>query len=47
MITHQRRTMEVADVLYGVSMAGDGESKVLSRRMPDDRSCTEAALETA
>ncbi|MGN6380030.1 MAG: chromosome segregation protein SMC [Gaiellales bacterium] len=33
-ITHQRRTMEVADVLYGVSMAGDGESKVLSRRMP-------------
>jgi chromosome segregation protein len=33
-ITHQRRTMEVADVLYGVSMAGDGESKVLSRKMP-------------
>jgi chromosome segregation protein len=33
-ITHQRRTMEVADVLYGVSMAGDGESRVLSRRMP-------------
>ncbi|HET7756779.1 MAG TPA: AAA family ATPase, partial [Steroidobacteraceae bacterium] len=31
-ITHQRRTMEVADVLYGVSMAGDGESQVLSRR---------------
>ena len=26
-ITHQRRTMEVADVLYGVTMAGDGESK--------------------
>jgi chromosome segregation protein len=35
-ITHQRRTMEVADVLYGVSMAGDGESKVLSRRMPGE-----------
>jgi chromosome segregation protein len=33
-ITHQRRTMEVADVLYGVTMAGDGESKVLSRRVP-------------
>ena len=32
-ITHQRRTMEVADVLYGVTMAGDGESKVLSRRV--------------
>jgi chromosome segregation protein len=33
-VTHQRRTMEVADVLYGVTMAGDGESRVLSRRMP-------------
>ena len=35
-ITHQRRTMEVADVLYGVTMAGDGESRVLSRRVPAD-----------
>jgi chromosome segregation protein len=35
-ITHQRRTMEVADVLYGVTMATDGESKVLSRRVPAD-----------
>jgi chromosome segregation protein len=32
-ITHQRRTMEVADLLYGVTMAADGESKVLSRRV--------------
>jgi len=32
-ITHQKRTMEVADVLYGVSMGEDGTSKVLSRRM--------------
>jgi chromosome segregation protein len=46
-ITHQRRTMEVADVLYGVSMAGDGESKVLSRRMPSEPELHEAALETA
>jgi chromosome segregation protein len=46
-ITHQRRTMEVADVLYGVSMAGDGESKVLSRRMPSEPDLHEAALETA
>ncbi len=46
-ITHQRRTMEVADVLYGVTMAGDGESKVLSRRMPSDPALHEAALETA
>jgi chromosome segregation protein len=33
-ITHQKRTMEVADVLYGVSMGADGTSKVLSRKMP-------------
>ena len=46
-ITHQRRTMEVADVLYGVTMAGDGESQVLSRRMPSDPALHEAALETA
>jgi chromosome segregation protein len=35
-ITHQRRTMEVADLLYGVTMAADGESKVLSRRITAD-----------
>jgi len=35
-VTHQRRTMEIADVLYGVTMAGDGESRVLSRRVPAD-----------
>ena len=33
-ITHQKRTMEAADWLYGVSMAGNGVSKVLSRRLP-------------
>ncbi len=33
-ITHQKRTMEAADYLYGVSMGGDGVSKVLSRRLP-------------
>jgi chromosome segregation protein len=35
-ITHQRRTMEMADVLYGVSMQSDGVSKVVSQRL--DRS---------
>jgi chromosome segregation protein len=33
-ITHQKRTMEAADWLYGVSMGQDGVSKVLSRRLP-------------
>jgi chromosome segregation protein len=33
-ITHQRRTMEAADSLYGVSMGDDGVSKVISRRLP-------------
>ncbi|MGV9520739.1 AAA family ATPase [Streptomyces griseus] len=32
-ITHQKRTMEVADALYGVSMQGDGVSKVISQRL--------------
>jgi chromosome segregation protein len=35
-VTHQRRTMEMADVLYGVSMQSDGVSKVVSQRL--DRS---------
>jgi chromosome segregation protein len=33
-VTHQKRTMDAADCLYGVSMGGDGVSKVVSRRMP-------------
>ena len=36
-ITHQKRTMEAADWLYGVSMGGDGVSKVLSRRLPPEQ----------
>jgi chromosome segregation protein len=32
-VTHQKRTMDVADALYGVSMGGDGVSKVVSRRL--------------
>src|SRR5207302_952546 len=33
-VTHQRRTMDAADCLYGVSMGGDGISKVVSRKLP-------------
>jgi chromosome segregation ATPase len=33
-VTHQKLTMDAADVLYGVSMGGDGVSKVVSRRLP-------------
>ena len=33
-VTHQKRTMEAADTVYGVSMADDGVSKVISRRLP-------------
>ena len=34
-ITHQKRTMEVADALYGVTMRGDGVSTVISQRLVD------------
>ncbi len=40
MITHQRRTMEMADVLFGVSMQADGVTKVISQKL-------ERALEQA
>ena len=33
-VTHQKRTMDAADSLYGVSMGDDGVSKVVSRRLP-------------
>lgn len=33
MITHQRRTMEMADVLFGVSMHADGVTKVISQKL--------------
>jgi chromosome segregation protein len=35
-ITHQKRTMEIADTLYGVSMGSDGTSTVVSQRLRED-----------
>ncbi|UJP38654.1 chromosome segregation protein SMC [Cellulomonas palmilytica] len=34
-VTHQKRTMEIADALYGVTMRGDGVTTVVSQRMRD------------
>jgi chromosome segregation ATPase len=41
-ITHQKRTMEAADSLYGVTMGADGISQIVSRRVP--REAPEAAV---
>jgi chromosome segregation protein len=37
-ITHQKKTIEAADVLYGVTMGADGISQVVSRRLPREES---------
>jgi chromosome segregation protein len=37
-VTHQKRTMEIADALYGVSMRGDGVSAVVSQRLRERES---------
>jgi chromosome segregation ATPase len=41
-VTHQKRTMDAADVLYGVTMGGDGVTKVVSRKLPRDRTADDA-----
>ncbi|MEV7972986.1 chromosome segregation protein SMC [Cellulomonas sp. NPDC089187] len=35
-VTHQKRTMEIADALYGVTMRGDGVTTVISQRLAED-----------
>ncbi|HEV2786281.1 MAG TPA: AAA family ATPase, partial [Solirubrobacteraceae bacterium] len=42
-VTHQKRTMEAADTLYGVSMGDDGVSQVISRRLPPEEPAAGAA----
>ncbi|MEA2475172.1 MAG: chromosome segregation protein [Thermoleophilaceae bacterium] len=46
-VTHQKRTMDAADCIYGVSMAGNGVSKVISRRMPREAEPGDADTEPA
>ena len=41
-VTHQKRTMEMADVLYGVSMGSDGTSKVISQRLAGGDAASDA-----
>ena len=45
-VTHQKRTMDAADTLYGVSMGGDGISRVVSRKLAG-HSYEEGALSSA
>jgi chromosome segregation protein len=42
-ITHQKRTMEAADVLYGVTMGADGVSQIVSRRLPREEEVARTA----
>ncbi len=37
LITHNRRTLETADTIYGITMGGDGVSKVISLRLDGDK----------
>ena len=46
-VTHQQRTMEAADSLYGVSMGGDGVSKVISRKLPAETDADSDAVQAA
>lgn len=44
-ITHQKPTMDVANVLYGVTMRGDGVTRVISQRMSPAGTAPESAGE--
>ena len=46
-VTHQKRTMDAADILYGVSMGGDGVTKVVSRRLPREVAAEEDGEDAA
>src|SRR6185312_3809077 len=44
-VTHQKRTMEAADSLYGVSMGSDGISKVISRKLSGGEGPTDSGAQ--
>ncbi len=44
-VTHNRATMEAADILYGVTLAEDGSSKILSLKLEPEE--IQAAAESA
>jgi chromosome segregation protein len=46
-ITHQKRTMEIADALYGVTMRGDGVTQVISQRIRDAGELAAVGVDTA
>ncbi len=46
-VSHQKRTMEAADALYGVTMAPGGSSKVVSQKVPRDRVDPDIGIEAA
>ena len=46
-VTHQKRTMDAADVLYGVSMGKGGVTKVVSRRFEQEQARLDRAAEAA
>jgi chromosome segregation protein len=44
-VTHQKRTMEVAEMMYGVSMGKDGTSKVVAQRLDEPGARAEVGVE--
>jgi chromosome segregation protein len=42
-VTHQKRTMEAADILYGVTMGADGVSQIVSKRLAGEPALARSA----
>jgi chromosome segregation ATPase len=46
-VTHQKRTMEIAGMMYGVSMNKDGTSKIVCQAIDEPKTASEGAPSTA